>query len=131
VLVAPQPGENHLLGAALDAEMLWQAGWDMHARFPESDAALQALLAETWFDALDLSLSTAFRREHWLPRITRTIAQARRASRNPALVVVVGGRLFGEERTAGQHVGANLCSASATHTVPLVLGALAALTSHA
>ena len=124
VLVAPQPGETHLLGAALDAELLWQAGWDMHARFPESDAALQALLSETWFDALDLSLSAAFRREHWLPRITRTIAQARRASRNPALLVVVGGRLFGEERAAGQHVGANLCCRSATHTVPLVLGAL-------
>lgn len=127
VLVAPQPGESHLLGAALDAELLWQAGWNMHARFPESDADLQALLADTWFDALDLTLSTAFRREHWLPRITRTIAQARHASRNPALVVVVGGRLFGEDLAAGQRVGANLCSASATHTAPLVLGALRVL----
>jgi methanogenic corrinoid protein MtbC1 len=129
VLVAPQPGETHLLGAALDAELLWQAGWDMHARFPDSDAALQALLAETWFDVLDLSLSASFRREHWLPRITHTIARARRASRNPALVVVVGGRLFCEEQEAGERVGANLGSASAAQTAPRVLAVLAAQSS--
>jgi hypothetical protein len=124
VLVAPQPGETHLLGAALDAELLWRAGWDMHARFPDSDAELQALLAETWFDVLDLSLSAAFRREHWLPRLTRTIERARRASRNPALLVVVAGRLFCEEQAAAQRVGANLACTSAAQTVQRLLAAL-------
>ncbi|MBV9656127.1 MAG: hypothetical protein JOZ42_16345, partial [Acetobacteraceae bacterium] len=65
-------------------------------------------------DALDLSLSAAFGREHWLPRITDTIARARRASRNPALVVVVGGRAF-TEGDAGVRSGADVTSRTALH----------------
>jgi methanogenic corrinoid protein MtbC1 len=107
VLIAPEPGELHGLGAALDSEVLWQAGWDPHCEFPATDKALQDLLAATWFDALDLSLSVAFRREDALPRVARTIARARRASRNPGLAVIVGGRVFVEQKTAGGQVGAD------------------------
>ncbi len=124
VLVAPQPGEPHLLGAALDAELLWRAGWDMHTEFPATDAALEAMLAGTWFDALDLSLSAAFCREHWLPRLTETIAHARAASRNPALVVVVGGRVFGEQVDAGSRVGADASCVSSSQVEALILQAL-------
>jgi methanogenic corrinoid protein MtbC1 len=113
VLVVPQPGEAHGLGAALDAELLWRAGWDMHAEFPASDGALDALLAGTWFDALDLSLSAALRHEHGLPRLAETIAHARSASLNPALVVVVGGRVFAEPGDAALQVGADASCISA------------------
>lgn len=124
VLVVPQPGEAHMLGAALDSELLWQAGWDTHAEFPATDGALDALLAGTWFDALDLSLSAAFRREHWLPRLAETIAHARTASRNPALVVVVGGRIFGEPGGTGLQVGADACCTSSAQIESLLLAAL-------
>jgi methanogenic corrinoid protein MtbC1 len=107
VLVVPQPGEHHTLGAALDSELLWQAGWDAQCDYLASDEDLQAVLGGAWFDALDLSLSAAFRREHWLSRMARTIAQARAASRNPALVVVVGGRVFVEQADAVARVGAD------------------------
>jgi len=95
VLVVPQPGELHMLGAALDAELLWRAGWNPRIEFPSDSEALDALVASTWVDALDLSMSTAFRREHKLPQLGETIAHARLASRNPNLVVVVSGRVFG------------------------------------
>jgi hypothetical protein len=107
VLVAPQPGEIHSLNAALDAELLWQAGWDTRCEHPATDDALCALLKSTPFDALDLSLSAAFGREHWLPRMTHTIALAREASLNPALVVVVGGRAVFEESERYALVGAD------------------------
>ena len=55
VLVAPQPGEAHMLGAVLDAEMLWQAGWSPRVDFPSSSSALDTLVASTWIDALDLA----------------------------------------------------------------------------
>lgn len=108
VLVAPQPGESHLLGAALDTELLGQAGWNAQAEFPETDDALQALVAGAWFDALDLSLSSALRREDAVPRLERTIATARLASQNPALVVVVGGRVFTEPGRVAASVGADV-----------------------
>jgi len=130
VLVVPQPGELHLLGAALDAGMLWRSGWDMHAEFPATDAALDALLADTWFDALDLTLSISFRREHWLPRLASTIAHARAASLNPKLVVVVGGRAFsaGEDEGEADHSAAALGddgrSSSANNVEATILHAL-------
>ncbi len=107
VLIAPEPGELHRLGAMLDSTVLQTAGWSPQSEFPADDNALGDLVAGRWFDVLDLSLSPAFRREHDLPRVTRTIAEARRASRNPALVVVVGGRVFLEEKSAGLAVGAD------------------------
>jgi hypothetical protein len=124
VLIAPEPGELHGLGAALDSDLLWHAGWTPHCAFPANDKALQDLVSKQWFDVLDLSLSAAVRREHWLPRLTRTIAQARLASRNPALVVIVGGRVFVEQGDAGANVGADLASMTASSVPGMILGRL-------
>jgi hypothetical protein len=120
VLVVPEPGESHSLNSVLDADVLTNAGWDPLTEFPASDEALQDLIAGTWFDALDLSLSPSFRREHWLPRVTQTIALARHASRNPALVVVVGGRIFSEDSKAGARVGADASSTGALSTQRII-----------
>ena len=114
VLIVPAPGELHQLGAALDSDVLRRAGWSPHCGHPGDVQALQELLSATWFDALDLSLSAAFRREHTLSGLKSTIANARRASLNPALVVVVGGRAFVEESLAGSQVGADLASRTST-----------------
>jgi methanogenic corrinoid protein MtbC1 len=124
VLVVPQPGEIHQLSAALDSDLLWRAGWDTHAEFPATDRALDALVAGTWFDALDLSLSAAFQREHWLTRLSETIAHARTASLNPAIVVVVGGRVFAELGATGDQVGADASCASAVQVETRILQAL-------
>jgi hypothetical protein len=110
VLVAPVPGELHQLVATLDSEWLWHEGWSPQSEYPTDDRALADLLADSWVDVLDLSLSAAFRRQDSLPRLARTISQARRASRNPALVVVVGGRAFVEDMAVGLEVGADVAS---------------------
>jgi hypothetical protein len=126
ILVAPQPGEVIALGSALDAELLWQAGWDTHSEFPETNQALQALLSETWFDVLDLSLSPALHREESLAQMAETIAGARAASRNPTLTVVTSGRSFFERCDARETVGADASTASSLHVVLTVTSALRA-----
>ena len=113
VLVLPAPGEAHMIGAALHAEVLWRAGWDARVEFPQDDATLERLVARTWLGALDLSLSAAFQRDHRLARLTASIARARAASRNPALVVVVSGRVFIDHPEAGAQVRADAVCASA------------------
>jgi hypothetical protein len=128
VLVVPQPGELHLLGAALDAESLYQQGWQPKAEFPSSDAALQDMVSNTWYDALDLTLSTAFKREHWLPRVADTIAHVRSASRNPALVIIVGGRVFTENAEPAKRVTADAGSQNSFEVGPLILKSLRRLT---
>ncbi len=109
VLIVPEPGEMHRLGATLDGTVLGDAGWAPDCEFPKDDKALQDIVSGTWYDVLDLSLSAALRRERWLPRLSQTIEDARRASMNPDLVVVVGGRAF-VENTVGSDVGADLAS---------------------
>ena len=113
VLVVPQPGEKHVLGAALDAEVLCRDGFEPQCEFPQSDDALGGILAKRWFDAIDVSLSSAFRREDWLPRMANTVTLARRASLNPEIVVVVGGRIFYEQGANAGTVGADGDHASA------------------
>ena len=115
VLIVPEPGELHRLGAALDNTILGNAGWAPQFEYPNDDDALQEMLADTWFDVLDLSLSVALRQEQWLPRLRETIAQARRASQNPELKVVVSGRVFRETAGAGANVGADMTSRSSSN----------------
>jgi predicted fused transcriptional regulator/phosphomethylpyrimidine kinase len=55
-----------------------------------------------------------------MPTVRQTIALARQASRNPALVVVVGGRIFAEEAGAGQAVGADAQMRSARHSAQTI-----------
>ena len=125
VLVAPAPSEPHLLGAALDAHQLACAGWDVRLETPACDNDLRALVSATWIDALDLALSPALTREDALPRLARTIAQARAASCNPDLVVLVSGRMFFEHTDAGHLVGADAASASSMQIKRVAVQALA------
>ncbi len=117
VLVAPSPNEPHLLGSAIASEMFWREGWDVHCEFPDSDVALSQLVHDNWFDVLDLSFSAAFTREHRLPAMAASIRAAHASSRNPALVVVVGGRVFHEQPRAGADIGADASSTSALDIV--------------
>ncbi len=107
VLVVPQPGEPHGLNAALAAQAFRRAGWAVRCDFPDNDEALQDLVAADWFNVIDMSLSAAFRREDRLPAMARNISLTRSVSRNPALKVTVGGRIFAEQETAVAQVGAD------------------------
>lgn len=123
-LFATQPGEPHMLDATTNAEMLWQAGWNTRVEFPATDEALQHLVADTWFDSLDLSMSPSFCREDWCERLKTTIAAARRASKNPSIAIVISGRLAFEHADAASRVGANSGSRTALQIESVMLEAL-------
>lgn len=125
VLVVPLPGELHGLGAALDSEAMWREGWSPQSEFPTDDDALQKLLNADWFDVLDLTMSVALQRKHWLLRLAETIRLARRASRNPSLIVMVGGRVFADEAAKGTDVAANASSTTASRITGDILRVLA------
>ena len=112
VLIAPEPGELHRLGAALDCDVLRRAGWLPRCEYPVDDEALQDLVGASWFDVLDLSLSAAFSREDRLPMLAETITLVRRASLNPDLVIMVAGRAFVEHHAVALSVGADLATTS-------------------
>lgn len=119
VLVAPSPHETHALGSAISSEVFWRAGWDVHCEYPDSDAALSRIVHERWFDVLDLSLSSAFTREHRLPAMAASIRAAHANSLNPAITVIVDGRVFFEQPRAFAQVGADAGSGSALGIVSI------------
>lgn len=113
VLVLTLPGESHVLGAVLARHCLADSGWRVTTAAPASDTALERLVAGAWLDVLHIAQSCVFRRDHWQARLARTIAGVRAASRNPGLLVSVGGRLFSEDSDAWSTVGADAGSNSA------------------
>jgi hypothetical protein len=115
VLVVTPPDEPHRLGAVLADRALQHAGWCTTRAAPESAAALEEMLAGERFDALHIALSCALRRDHLQADLARTIARARAASRNPGLVVSLGGRLVTEAPDAWTLIGADAgCTSAAT-----------------
>ncbi|MEL7545228.1 MAG: BLUF domain-containing protein [Pseudomonadota bacterium] len=97
VLVISQPGELHMLPALLDAEVLNQHGWETVLDFPRNDDVLADRVAEDWFDAVDISLSDVFRRNHYLQHVAQTITAVRQKSRNEHIAITVGGRAFRDD----------------------------------
>ncbi|MHA7871192.1 MAG: BLUF domain-containing protein [Hyphococcus sp.] len=112
VLVAPHPGEHHVLRTILSAETLWRAGWAPTRAFPADTRELCATLNDNAFDALILAASGVYRRDHWMPRMADTIAEARAASGNPNIAIIVGGRLFEDDKDAADAIGADARSVS-------------------
>jgi hypothetical protein len=118
ILVAPEPGESHHLSAAMASELFWRDGWDVSCEFPSTDGDLGRLVQERWFDVLELSLSTALRREQALTTMGITIRAAQAASLNPALMVIVDGRAFVERPRTYLDVGADAGCVSVVDALP-------------
>jgi hypothetical protein len=131
VLIAPEPGESHGLGAAMASELFWRDGWDVSCEFPSSDADLGELLKNRWFDVLELSSSSALRRDHRLAAIGVTIRAAHEASLNPALMVIVDGRAFIERPQAYLDIGADAGCVTVVEAVPAAHRLLSGVTQPA
>lgn len=90
VLLVPAIGEQHSFGVMIVAEFFRKAGWDVRCEMVGADSELERMVQAEWFDAIGLSVG-AFER---LPVARKSIATARKASRNLNLAVLVGGPVF-------------------------------------
>jgi hypothetical protein len=121
VLVAALAGEDHALGAVLDLEVLWSAGWMPAFDLPATDTALEQRLGRESFDVLDLSLSPVFERRDRLAGLRRRLTGFRLASRNPFLCIRLGGRIFPEGGILAGLVGADAVDNSCHGLEPRLL----------
>lgn len=90
VLLLPAPGEQHTFGLVMVAEFFRRAGWDVAGGAWESGSDAARMVAAEWFDVLGLSLAA----EVHVDALAQCIADARAASRNRELAVIVGGPIF-------------------------------------
>ncbi|MCJ2136157.1 cobalamin B12-binding domain-containing protein [Methylobacterium sp. J-026] len=109
VLLLPCPSETHRFGLSIVASFFREAGWDVTTAVPEPGLDPLDLLATDWFDVVGLSLSS----DVLLPVLVATVADVRRASRNPAVRVLVGGPYFVRHGGDASIVGADACALDA------------------
>jgi MerR family transcriptional regulator, light-induced transcriptional regulator len=102
-LFAAMPGDQHSFGALVVEEMFARGGW---ATDRMGDAALSDLLDRVggeWFDVIGLTVSC----DSHTAALPSAIVALRNVSRNPRIVVIVGGRVFAENPRLASDVGAD------------------------
>ncbi len=102
-LLSATPGEQHTFGILMVAEFLRSAGWDVCGEPGLSRADLVGIVSGEWFGLLGLSLCG----ERHLDELALTIRAVRRASKNPAIGVMVGGAVFVDQPELVSQVGAD------------------------
>ncbi len=113
VLLAPAPGSQHTLGLFMVAEFFRRAGWEVSAEPASSVAELVAAVGADWFDVVGLSMGS----ELHVEGVSAAIGALRKASRNPALGVMVGGAVFVADPGLVAVVGADATAADAPQAV--------------
>jgi methanogenic corrinoid protein MtbC1 len=87
VLLAAVPGSQHTFGLLMVSEFFRRAGWDVWSDPCATEAELAAQVRGEWFDLVGLSIGS----DGHVEALGSVILSLRRASRNTAVGVMVGG----------------------------------------
>jgi methanogenic corrinoid protein MtbC1 len=112
-MLMPLPGEQHTFGLSMLSAFFTRAGWDTWSGTVADAGELNAMVRGDWIDLIGFSLS----HDALLDDARRHIAAIRRASRNPALVIMVGGLPFAQDTSLAQEIGADGTASDGAHAV--------------
>ena len=115
------PGDDHIFGAMLVAEMFRLQGWFVSTLIGASHKDLTDKLAQDSLDVLGVSVAFG----HSVADVARLIADCRAASSNPDLRVIVGGPAFDHEPDIVERLGADAWIADA-ESAPVIAAGLRA-----
>lgn len=124
VLLVAAQGEQHTFGLFMVAEFFRRAGWDVWAGPVATQAELLDLVRHDWYAVVGISVSCETR----LEGLAATIHAIRRASRNRAVGVMVGGAVFLDHPELAALLGAD-ASATDGRQATLQAESLLALTA--
>ncbi len=102
-LFAPVSSEQHTLALFIIDDVFRRAGWRTWIETSGLDDDLVEMVRSHWFDMVGLSASCDAEPD----LIASTISAMRKASRNPHLFILVGGRLFADSPDLVSAVGAD------------------------
>lgn len=108
------------MGAIIVEEFFRRAGWQTWSAPALDRDELVALAGGRIFDIIGLTVSV----ERHVAPLAETIRLVRRMSRNPGVVVIVGGRVFTERPELAHEIGADGTAADAQLAVRLAEGLL-------
>lgn len=122
-LFAAMPGDQHGFGALVVEEMFGRAGWTTDRLGDASLSDLYDRVGTEWFDLIGLTVSCDSNTD----AVTAMIVALRNVSRNPRLVVMVGGRVFANDPALAETVGADGTAGDARLAVEVAGRLLAAV----
>lgn len=102
-VLMPLPGEQHTFGLSMLSAFFTRAGWDIWSGSVADAAELDAMVRRDWIDLIGFSLS----HDALLDDARMHIAAIRKASRNPGIVIMVGGLPFAENVALATDIGAD------------------------
>lgn len=102
-LFAAMPGDQHSFGALVVEEMFARGGWATDRMGDTSVSDLLDRVGGEWFDVIGLTVSC----DSHTAALPSAIVALRNVSRNPRIVVMVGGRVFAENPRLASDVGAD------------------------
>jgi methanogenic corrinoid protein MtbC1 len=102
-LLVPVSGEQHTFGLAMVVEFFRRANWRVWSGAIESNAELASLVGREAFAVVGFSVACGDR----LEAVAACIRAVRRASRNPAVGIMVGGPAFVAHPELASLVGAD------------------------
>jgi methanogenic corrinoid protein MtbC1 len=102
-ILVPVPGSQHTMGLFMVAEFFRRAGWDVWGDAAVSANEIIAAAHARWFDLIGISIGS----EVHVEQLSSVILDVRKASRNPALTVIVGGPIIVSNPELVARVGAD------------------------
>ena len=117
VMIASAPGSKHLLGPTIVADFFRKEGWQVVVEISSSKKELVQAVENEWFDTVGLSVSIAPQ----LADLGDLVDQIKRCSRNPRLVVLLGGPIFTVQNFQASDFGASVICIDAKEAVSLDL----------
>ncbi|PPQ27846.1 cobalamin B12-binding domain-containing protein [Rhodopila globiformis] len=124
ILLCPAPGEQHSFGLVILAEFFLREGWHVVGGPISSKNDAAEIARTTWVDVIGFSISSAVR----VPALANTIRDARAASINTDIKVMVGGSLLATQPGVLKEVGADAFATDAPGAVRVARGLLPART---
>ncbi len=103
ILIASAPGEQHVFGVLMAGEFFRQKGWSVTTDTSGDAASVTRLLAARQFDMAGISAS----QDGVVPGLANLLQNMRKASRNPAVKILVGGYIFEQNPDLALQIGAD------------------------
>lgn len=113
VLFATAQTEQHTFGLLVIEEFFRRAGWRTWCEPSGSPADLAQMVSAHWYDLFGLSVSC----DTHLDQVSSIITSVRRSSKNRAIRIMVGGRLFSERPELAASVGADVTASDGNEAV--------------
>ena len=103
VMLASAPGSQHVLGLSIVSEFFRKGGWQVVMEISPSARELRRAVQNEWFDLIGLSIAL----ETQLADLPALVVGLKKASRNPQVRVLLGGRVFHDQAVDPRRFGAD------------------------